>query len=99
MSLSLFYYRLHSVSLETPILAQTLGLGLARTGISDKAKTKSGTDMADSQQAGAFVRFETGDNGHITPSVQWIQNSSFDNSSSQYESKIMIYSLRSSYRF
>ena len=91
--------RFIALTQETPLFGQTLGLGLAKTGVSDKAKTESGADMADSQQAEAYVRFELESNWHLTPSVQWIQNSGFDDSATHYAREISIYSLRSSYTF
>ncbi len=91
--------RFAALALETPLLGQALGIGFAHTNVSDKLKTASGSGIDDTQQAEAYIRFAPANNWHITPSIQQIQNSGFDDSAMHYDRDIVIYSLRSSYQF
>ena len=77
------------------VVDHSVGAGLARTGVSDKA----GSDKDGTTQAEIYVRVDLGDSLQITPSVQWIQNSGLDNTEGLFDKEITVYSVRASYTF
>lgn len=84
-----------SIAVEIPIASQTLGVGLSQTGLSDKV----GTGKDDMKHTEVYLRFDINDSFHITPSVQLIQNSGFDNTGSSFDKDMAVYSVRASYAF
>lgn len=83
----------YGVSLETPLVDHILGLGLANTGASSEA----GSNAEDLHQAEVYVRFNLSDTFHITPSIQWLENSGLREDPD--EKSVIITSLRASYGF
>lgn len=81
------------LSLEAPMANNTLGVGLARTGASSKA----GSNTADMHQAEVYVRFDLSDAFHVTPSLQWLENSGL--MENEEDKSTIITSLRASYGF
>jgi hypothetical protein len=59
-----------AASLQTPLAGHTLGVGLAQTNVS--SKVSNGADM---RQAEIYYRYDLMDHLHVSPSIQWIQNS------------------------
>jgi hypothetical protein len=84
-----------SVALETPLTGHIFGIGVAQTGVSDKLG--NGTD--DTRQAEAYLRFRVNEDILVTPSVQWIENSGFDNTGANYDKRITVYGARATYVF
>lgn len=84
-----------SLAIETPVASHTLGIGIAKTMVSKAIQT----DKDDTSQAEVYIRFDLHDKLHITPSVQQIQNSGFDNSASNFDKVLTVYSVRTSYNF
>jgi porin len=80
----------YATSLETPLANHTLGVGLAQTRVS--SKVNNGADMS---QAEVYMRFDLRDNLHVTPSIQWIENSGLTKTSKSGG----IVSLRGGYAF
>jgi len=83
------------VALEMPMYGHTFGVGVAQTGVSDKA----GSGKDDSRQAEAYLRFSLTEDIRITPSIQWIENSGFDNTGTNHDKSIMVYGARATYVF
>ena len=59
-----------AASMQTPLAGHTLGVGLAQTNVS--SKVSNGADM---RQAEVYYRYDLMDHLHVSPSLQWIQNS------------------------
>jgi hypothetical protein len=86
--------RFYGLSLETLLGGNTLGLGLAHTAVSARA-----SNLADMTQAEIYLRLELTDSLHITPSVQWIENSGFTKSPDDEDNQASIVSIRAGYGF
>lgn len=84
-----------SVALETPLFGNTFGIGIAQTRVSDKL----GAGSDDTRQAEIYLRYDVNDSLHVTPSVQWIENSGFDSTGTLYDKSITVYGVRASYLF
>lgn len=85
-----------SAALERPLNRATLGLGIAYTGLSDQDATPQQDDML---AAEGYLRFALRDDMHVTPSVQWLNNSGFDASSNPLNAEQILASLRFNYTF
>jgi len=83
------------LALETELAGDTLGIGVAQTDVSDKA----GPGKEDTRQAEVYLRMVLADNLRITPSLQWIENSGFDNTATVYDKSLLVYGIRASYLF
>jgi hypothetical protein len=84
-----------SLALETTLAEHTLGAALGKTRVSSKA----GSDKGDTLQAEVYMRFALRDNLHLSPSLQYIENSDFDATDSHFDQKIAVYTLRAGYNF
>ncbi len=71
------------------------GIGYTYTVVSDQA----GADMADRSQAEVYYRLDLSDHFAITPSLQHIRNSLFDNSGMSVDRNVNVFSVRASYAF
>jgi hypothetical protein len=83
----------YALSMEMPLAGNTLGIGLAQTGVSSDAVGNS----ADLHHAEAYVRFDLSEVFHITPSIQWMENSGLIENKA--EKSTVVTSLRVSYGF
>ena len=83
------------LAMETSVNSHTLGAALGQTVVSDKA----GPETGNTSQAEIYMRFSLAENLHITPDVQYIINSGFDSSSSEFDTHVMVYSMRAGYSF
>ena len=63
-----------SLAMEQPLGFAHLGVGVARTGASDEL----GANFDDSLHAEAYMRFTINDYLQISPDIQYIENSGFD---------------------
>ena len=63
-----------SLATEQPLGFATIGVGLARTGASDDL----GPGSDDTLHAEAFLRFDINDYLQISPDIQYVENSGFD---------------------
>ena len=84
-----------SLALETTLATHTLGAALGKTLVSDKAGSGSG----DTLQAEVYVRIVLNDRLHLSPSLQYIENSGFDATASLHDQTITVYALRAGYAF
>jgi hypothetical protein len=82
------------LAMETPVAGHTLGAGVARTAVSDQLG-----GAGDVTQAELYLRVAVRDGLHLTPSIQYLHNSGFDNSGSEFGRGITVYSLRAGYSF
>lgn len=71
------------------------GLGYTYTFVSNQA----GAGKSDRVQVELYFRFDLAENLSITPSIQRIQNSGFDNTGTMSDSDVNVISVRSSYTF
>jgi hypothetical protein len=85
-----------SVAVEYPAGPAMLGLGVARSWLSDEDKTP---DLDDATQAEVYARFDVRDSFSLTPSLQWLENSGFDASNSVVDDSVLVYSLRANLIF
>ena len=80
---------------ETEIAGFTTGAAISQANISSKA----GAGKANTRLAEIYARYELNKQLQITPSVQWIENSNFDNTSTLYNRQITVFSLRANFTF
>ncbi len=85
-----------SAAVEYPILTTTLGIGVAKTTLSDSGRN---TGEGDTSVAEIYAHHALSNTFHFTPVVQWVSNSGFDQSNSRYDANLTIYSLRIGYTF
>lgn len=71
------------------------GIGYTYTVVSDHA----GIGKGNRSQLEAYYRIDLADNFSLTPSIQWIQNSSFDNSGIVTDRDVIVLSVRTSFNF
>lgn len=83
-----------AVTYETELFGNTTGLGLARTGASNEL-----ADAKDTVHAEIYSRFDINQHLHITPSIQWIKKSGFDDSETSFDNDITIIGLRAAISF
>jgi len=83
------------IAFEYPVMGSTLGAGLTHTG----ASSKLGSSSDDTVQAEIYARFDLSNSLHITPSVQWLENSGFDKSGTSFDNDMFLAALRLSYLF
>ena len=83
------------LAMDHPMGKHHAGIGYTKTFVSNQA----GTGKADRSQYEAYFRFDLNGNLSLTPSVQRIQNSNFDNSGTTSKSDVNVFSLRTSYAF
>lgn len=83
------------LAMEIPLDRHTLGAALGQTQVSDDA----GPDTGNTSQAEVYMRFALAEHLHITPDVQYIINSGFDSSGSEFDTHVMVYSVRAGYTF
>ena len=88
--------RFLALAAEYPFSRANVGMGLARTWVSSKDATPG---RGDRTQFEAYARFPMSEQLHISPSVQWIRNSSFDSSNTVIPNEATIYSVRMQYHF
>lgn len=84
------------LAVEHPFMGSTLGAGITRTGLSDKG-VSAGQD--DTTQGELYLRYEYNEQLHISPTLQWIENSGFDSSGSSLDERLTVLSLRANYSF
>jgi hypothetical protein len=80
-----------SFAFEYPFLSTTLGIGVTETYISNKGKT---TQQDNIKQAEIYFHYNINNQLQISPSLQLLNNSNFDNSNSTFNNNQIIYSLR-----
>lgn len=73
----------------------TLGVGLARA----FASSDLGAGRDDITQAEVYARFDLSRHIHLTPSIQYIENSGFDSSGTDFDPDVTIFSLRLGYTY
>ena len=83
-----------AVSYQTNVLGNVTGFGLAHTGASNELAGAENTLHAE-----AYSRFDINDHLQITPNIQWIKNSGFDDSNSSFDDKITIIGVRANISF
>ena len=81
-------------AVEHPLGNHTAGIGYTKTFVSDQAVGK-----ADRSQYEAYIRFSLDKNLSLTPSLQRIQNSNFDNSGTTVDSDVYVIGVRASYEY
>lgn len=79
----------------TPLDSHILGAALGQTFVSVDA----GPDMGNTSQAELYMRVVLAEHLHITPDVQYIVNSGFNSSGSEFDTHVMVYSIRADYSF
>lgn len=84
------------IALEHPFMGSTLGAGITHTGLSDKGAS-AGQDHT--TQGELYLRYEYSDQLHISPSLQWIENSGFDSSGGSFDNSLTVLSARVNYSF
>jgi porin len=82
-------------AVDHPVGTNHAGIGYTKTFVSNDA----GPDTADRSQYEAYFRFDLDSRLTVTPSVQRIQNSHFNNSGAISNSDVNVYSVRTSYNF
>jgi porin len=82
------------LAVDHPIGKSHAGLGYTKTFVSNQDAAK-----ADRSQYEAYLRFDLDDKLSLTPSLQRIQNSNFDNSGTTTDSNVHVISVRASYEF
>lgn len=85
--------KFYALALEAPVVGDILGVGLSQTSVSSKV----GGSAADMRQAEIYVRFDVSDALHVTPSLQWIENSGLVKN--EGDKSTLVTSLRASYAF
>jgi len=83
-----------AASIETKWLGDAMGFGIAKTFASDEL---SGAD--DTTQAEVYSRFDINDSFQVTPSLQWISNSGFNDNNTAFDDDIIIAGVRLAYSF
>lgn len=79
-----------ALAAEHPLVPANIGLGIARIGASDRLG--SGTD--NSIQAEAYARFAINQYLHISPDIQYIKNSGFNDTGTGIDQDIWVFGLR-----
>lgn len=83
------------VAYQTKLIEHEFGIGLTHTGVSSKLVG----NVDDSTQAEVYIVFEPYEEVLVTPSVQWIKNSGFDSSNTNFDNSVMVYTVRAQYNF
>lgn len=83
------------VALDHPVGDQYMGFGYTKSFVSDQA----GPNTADRSQYEVYYRLRWNAHLSLTPSIQRIQNSNFDDSGATVDSNVYVYSLRGTYNF
>ena len=84
-----------AIAYETDVMGNVAGAAFSQTNVSDEA----GSDVDDTRQFEIYGRFDINDQLHITPSIQWVENSNFDGSEASYDKDITVYGMRVNYVF
>lgn len=85
-----------SVAGNYPVAWGEVGAGLAYTGLSGKDATPG---FDDSIHAELYARYDVSENMHVTPSLQYIENSGFDGSEATIDARQTVAGVRLGYSF